>query len=600
LIRSRKADIRNAVISNIKNKPKLFHSYTRNVLKTKVTKPMVRCPNGEVSQDESVSANQFALEFQSVFVSDNSIDQPISVTTFSCSDESILDFEISDVEVRSKLRNLKPWSSPGLDGVNNLVLKNCEPAITPFLTYLYNLSLKTRCLPVQWKTASVVPIYKKGDRTEALNYRPVSLTSSPCKIMESLLVDKLRPLLDGLDITLPTQHGFMKGRSCFTNLLSVYHKWISELDDGNSIDVVYLDFEKCFDKISHSKLIYKLDRIGLPGIFIQWVKEFLSGRTSVVRVGDSFSNHFQITSGVPQGSVLGPFLFLLYASDLNSSLECNMLQFADDTKLFAESRLHTLLQSDLDNISKWCKEWSLSLSVQKCHVLQLGSGGQPNNYLITGVSLEHVKSEKDLGIHLQYDMKSGEHCKIVAGKATRVLNIIKRAFGPLSRREFQILYKTYVRPHLEYCSVIWWPHYSKDMALLEKVQRSATKQVIGLKQIPYEERLRTLDLSSLHYRYLRSALVETFKLIKGFYNLDYHHFFSLARDQSNRYPLRGHSYKLLKLRSCKLNCAYYFFTNRVINYWNSLPCETVECDTVSAFKEAIDLFYGERRFLLSI
>jgi ribonucleases P/MRP protein subunit RPP40 len=243
---------------------------------------------------------------------------------------------------------------------------------------------------------------------------------------------------------------------------------------------------------------------------------------------------------------MGRFLFSLFASDMGENVSSPLLQFADDTKVYNLSSHQRTIQKDLDCLSLWCDKWSLAMNAEKCHAMHLGYHNPLHQYTINQTIVQPVTTEKDLGVTVSNTLKWGDHCKTVSGKASRMLAMIRRSFGQLQSKEFLVLYKTYVRPQMEFCSTVWWPHYSKDINLLEKVQRRATKYVVGLSHLPYEERLKSLDLPSLAYRYLRGSLIETFKLLNGYYKVNYKNFFTLYRDAETVRQLRGHKMKIKK------------------------------------------------------
>ena len=372
----------------------------------------------------------------------------------------------------------------------------------------------------------------------------------------------------------PYQHGFTKGKSCLTNLLTALNDWTSSLDNGFGTDVIYLDFQKAFDTVPHYRLIKKLDAYGIKSTLLLWIKDFLNGHLQQVVLNGLASRTFTVSSGVSQGLVLGPLLFLLYVNDIPEQIECNISMFADDTKIYtavkdiADSQR---LQADLDSLAQWAKDWSLRFNVKKCKHMSIGPQSAINSYTITDAnvvthSLSTTDCEKDLGVWISSTLHPSVQCQKSYAKAIQSLATIKRTFKYITKESFNILYKTYIQPHIEYCVQAWTPYYAKDIDLLEKVQHRATKLLPQLANLPYQQRIQRLKMYSLYCRRQRGDLIETFKILKRYLDINHSIFFTLSPIDFTR----GHDYKLFKPRS-KLLVRSKFFTNRVIDLWNSLP-----------------------------
>jgi len=366
------------------------------------------------------------------------------------------------------------------------------------------------------------------------------------------------------------------------------------IDHGYPIDVIYLDFQKAFDKVPHKRLKMKIDALGITGEVLNWIENWLKDREQRVVLLGSNSKWTRVKSGVPQGSVLGPLLFLIYINDIDDSVCSNLLKFADDTKVF--SVVHTKndidrLQKDLLNLGNWSQDWLMLFNVDKCKVMHLGINNNKANYELNGKTLEEVIEERDLGVIIQNDLKCTKQCLKVVSTANKVLGMIKRSFSIRDKDVILQLYKTLVRPHLEYSVQAWRPHLRKDIDLLEGVQRRATKLIFDLKDKCYEDRLRCLNLTTLETRRLRGDLIEVFKIFKGFDNVDPSTFFELSTA-----PTRGHYLKLVK-PTCKLDVRKLSFSHRVIEIWNSLDDTIVACDSINSFKNRIDTFLYGRGFI---
>jgi len=554
----------------------------------KVKVGQIRKVNGELTASDVESAQALGRYFSEVFIREGEYKPEYSEDVNV--EAGFGQINIDRNTVMKKLQKLQMDKAQGPDDIHPAVLRNCAEIISKPLTMIYEKSLQEGKLPDDWKVATVIPIYKKGSKNDAGNYRPVSLTSVPCKVLESVMKDAMVDYLETTGFYNDCQHGFVKGKSTLTNLLETLESWTRILDEGLGIDVIYLDYRKAFDTVPHKRLIDKLRGSGINGSLLRWIDQFLLDRKMRVQVNGSLSDWFKVFSGVPQGSVLGPLLFLVYVQDLPQWVTNSIMMFADDTKLWA--RISTLedgqsLQRDLQQLAEWSKKWLLAFNPAKCKVMHIGHEVKTSYTMTDGDSiktLDTTTEEKDLGILVTRDLKSQEQCIQSAKKAQSVLGMVKRHFKELDKEDFLIIYNTYIRPHLEYCVQAWSPHLVKDKVCLERIQRRATKMVKEVKKLKYEDRLRKLGIYSLERRRLRGDLIEVYKVLSGKEKVNKDKFFTLAQDN---HGLRGHNQRLFKPR-CRTTVRKQFFTNRIINQWNSLPQEVINATTVNIFKNRLD------------
>ena len=475
--------------------------------------------------------------FSSVFVREGSDEVPRMEVN---SDDSLQPPEpmpavdIDTEDVLKRLTCLKDNKSPGPDGLHPKFLIMAANALAEPLAMLFRKSIATGKLPLDWKSALVSPIFKKGSKVDPGNYRPVSLTCIPCKILESIIRDHMLQYLEGRDVLSLYQHGFINGRSCLSNLLVTLENWTAALEEGYGLDIFYLDYQKAFDTVPHKRLLAKLEWYGTDIQVLNWIQNFLMNRRMNVVVNGSRSGWADVYSGVPQGSILGPVLFILYVNDLPKKVRCGIQMFADDTKLWTTVQKvddQAKLQNDLDSLEDWSKTWLLKFNSSKCKVMHVGHSVQ-TEYCMSNNGKEYTVTEtdkeRDLGVHITKDLKWSTQCSKAASKAMQALGLIKRNFSQLDKHSFLVMYNTYVRPHLEYCAQAWNPYLKKDITCLEKVQRRATKLVKEVKHLKYEDRLRALQLFSLKYRRLRGTLIETYKILTGKLKIESDQFFKLS------------------------------------------------------------------------
>ena len=289
-------------------------------------------------------------------------------------------------------------------------------------------------------------------------------------------------------------------------------------------------------------------------------------------------------SGVPQGSVLGPILFLININDLECDISRKVLKFADDTKVFRKVTNDTDKQSLQDDLDKLVK-WQMLLNFGKCKCIHIGHGNVDEEYKMGDAVLDRTTQEKNLGVTFSTDLKVSEQCGIAASKENQICGLIRRTIMYKEKQLIVPLYKAVVRPHLEYCIQAWRPYRKKDTDKLERIQRRATKLIPELRDISYESRLLQCGLTTLETRTLRGDQIEIFKIVNGYEDVDRYMFFKLKEGSRTR----GHKAALVK-EQCRLDMRKYSFSQRVINDWNKLPNDCVNASSVNMFKNRIDIY----------
>lgn len=388
------------------------------------------------------------------------------------------------------------------------------------------------------------------------------------------------------------QYGFISGRSTTTQLLTYLDKCITKIVDGGVVDSIYLDFSKAFDTVPHRRLLGKLEAYGIEGDLLNWIKSFLCDRTQEVVVNGCKSEASPVLSGIPQGTVLGPVLFVVYINDLLDNISSDGLMFADDTKIFR--RITTYedaieLQSDINKLEEWSNTWQLNFNPDKCHVLTMGKFHNirhAHRYAVYGDEIEHVFEENDLGIVIDSELKFEEHIAKKVRIANGIVGQIRRSFSYLDCDTFRRIFIAFVRPHLEYGQSTWSPYLTRNIKAIENVQMRATKLVDGLGKLEYSERLRRLNLPSLAFRRNRGDMIEMYK---HFHTYDQS---TLATAFNPR--TRSHRFKhnlqlhVPPTRDGKHGIQTNFFYQRASKIWNELPKSVVNADNLNSFKNNLD------------
>ena len=360
------------------------------------------------------------------------------------------------------------------------VLKELRNEITTVLTFIFNQSLTTGVVPADWRTANIFALHKKGPKDLPENYRPISLTSICSKLIEHIVYSSICKFLEDNDILTPRQHGFRPGHSCETQLILAIDDWSRALDLGLRTDVAIFDFSKAFDSVSHRRLLAKIESYGIRGTTLSWIKSFLSDRLQRVVINGSQSPWSPVISGVPQGTVLGPLLFLLYINDITAGIRSDIRLFADDCILYRTIHSSSdvdILQDDINKLLLWSRTWQMSFNSKKCHILSISrKRNKPVlDYRLGQDNLAVVSSYPYLGVTVSSDLRWHLHINGVCSKATRTLNFVRRNIYRCPPESKALAYTSLVRPHLEYAAAAWDPHTKRDIAELEKVQRRAAR-----------------------------------------------------------------------------------------------------------------------------
>ena len=584
---------------DLKANSKLFHKYVRS---KKVGNPSVGPlkVGNDFTSDCFEMAEVLAGGFASVY-SVRSILKPVHRR--EAHGGGIESVPISIESVKTVFRSLDVNSSMGPDGIHPCILKYCSNLVVP-LFMIFAKSLDDGVVPSQWKFSEIVPLFKKGSRSDPLNYRPISLTSVCCKSLERIVASSLMSFLETNLLLSPDQFGFRSGRSVEDQLLLVYNDISAWLDSGFSADVVLFDFSKAFDVVSHGVLMDKLSLLGVSGRLLKWIGGFLIGRRMCVSVSGARSSARPVMSGVPQGSVLGPLLFIVFVNHLPSFLKNQSKMFADDMKIYLKVRRgsgnqvaedRSSCQHDIDELHREAVSWGLDFNVRKCVTMRFRRGvddlGSLAAYSVNDSDLAVVESTSDLGVLVDSSLKFHAHVRQIVAKAWGLANNLLRSTLCRSKEFMCNLYVAHIRPLLDFSSAVWNTGYLGDSRLLESVQRRWTKHIDGMGDMSYGDRIICLNLYSVKGRLLRADLIKYFKIFNNLSVISPSDLFVLSPTTHTR----GHRFKILKPH-VSLESRRRFFSVRCVDLWNSLPDQLVGCGSVDAFKSGLHDVLGCRLF----
>ena len=572
---------------NIKKSSRPIFKYLRSKLSMRKNVNSVKKSDNSYTCTPEETANEFVNFFHTVFQ-----DESYGPLPKECYNLDAVNYHtellIMPEQVGKFLYEIDITKSFGPDNVHPKLLRYLAPN-TDFvlaLTKLFQACVENECIPLDWKMAHIVPIHKKGPLNEKGNYRPISLTSVICKMYEKLLRDHI---LNQIELKIcPEQHGFVPGKSCLSNLLETFQDVIDciENDDSDSADVLYFDFQKAFDQVSHHKLIIKMENLGIDQKSVNIVKDFLSGRKMKVKVGDAFSLCKDVISGIIQGSVIGPLLFIIFVNDLPNSIYSLCKLFADDLKLIVCPSNYSVSSFDVSNLAYWQNIWCMHFNIDKCKVLHIGKQNPMLEYSLNDEVIDSVETQKDLGVLFNSKFNFTDHIKSCVAKAKSCTAWLFRNF--ISREQDTIihLYKSMIRPHLEYCPQVWSPlskhgNWSLIMSL-ESVQRWVTSSIEGMDNMTYRERLEKLNLTTLHERRMRGDLIEVFKSLNGFSST-----VGNVIKQSDR---TGNLLVNERMKRSSRTLENEFFGSRVVKYWNKLPTSVKFSGSVNDFKNNLGTF----------
>lgn len=572
---------------------KKFYNFINKKLKVKSSIPSL-IKNDITASSDLEKASLLNSAFHEVFTKDDG--------KFSChtriTKHLMPDFSISAEDINSAIASMKDKITRTPEGIPAYFVKRTASTLLEPLLYLFNRCLIYAFVPQQWKIGVIVPVFKKGDRSNCKNYRPISLTSTFSRIFEIIICQKITAYLLDHSLLSESQFGFLPGRSSCQQMLICIHEWLISVCGGLQMNVVYTDIAKAFDTVSHKKLIIVLLSYGINPCITSWLSSFLNHRKQCVSIGSTLSSFLPVSSGIPQGSVIGPLLFLIYFDSIASSVtpsygQRGLMLFADDAKLYDNDS--STLQLSLNNFTSWLDNYQLKIAPNKCFSLNLSSpylSLTPSSFLINNQPIGNKPLIKDLGIFISCDLRWSDHVSYICRNASFSSYQIIKCFKTKNINILIKLYKTYVRPKLEYNSSVWSPYLLKDKKKIESIQKHFTKYAFNRCNISfdsYSDRLSKINLKTLEHRRLICDMIMLFKITNNLSFIkfsDYFYFFNSS------YNLRRNSLQIKHKHDYKIKYQdslwYNSFFNRIVKVWNALPDYVVTSKSLETFKRHIN------------
>lgn len=497
--------------NEVKSCPKRFFNYAKTRLNSSIF-PSKMSLDGKVGENSEQICNLFATFFQETYSKFSDADRDFEY--FTHFPDLTSDIGVNQILLRDIMTGLKDLDAnkgSGPDGIPPRFLKNLATEFAAPLFWLFNKSLETGMFPNEWKKSFLIPIYKSGKKSDVRNYRGIAIISCIPKLFESIINKSVFNQIKHRITN--AQHGFFKGRSTTTNLLEFVNYTLAAMDKGNYVESLYTDFSKAFDKLDIPMLIFKLDRLGIELRLLKWIESYLTNRKQIVKFEGKKSHPINVSSGVPQGSHLGPLLFILFVNDISYILKhLKILIYADDMKLFMEITNEKDVDTYLREIcifDQWCNKSLLQLNVKKCNLITFSRKHSIPPITVSLGNQVVVKCDRirDLGVILDSKLAFTDHYNAIIHKATNMLGFIKR-FGYNFKDPYTIktLYIAYVRSVLEYCSIVWSPYMITHEERIESIQKQFLLYALrnlGWTTFPlpsYKARCLLIDIQTLKER----------------------------------------------------------------------------------------------------
>ena len=607
LIKSAKEQYYKAAIDDHQNSKDIWR-YIKEVGKTSNHQtPNTLTVNGESADDDEGIANMFNdyfINLSKALLSDDkdytrTLDILKSFTETKLNSSNIFSIKpIDETSVFTMLTKLNVNKSSGVDCLGPRLLKLTAPVISKCVAYMINQSVTSGFFPDELKIAKVTPIYKKGDRSDPGNYRPISILPTISKIYERHVASQIHEYLSTFNLLHIEQSGFRQFHSCQTALTKLIDTWLKEMDDGNITGVSYLDFRKAFDLVNHNILIDKLKCYNFDSSAIKWISSYLHCRLQSVYLGHTQSSRSTITCGVPQGSVLGPLLFLIYINDLPLHVKHSQLSlFADDATLYnSAASLESIkrpIASDIDNVNNWCRENGMIINENKSKCMVIGTSQKiarlPSRTLsidVNGTALDDVDIEKLLGVHIDPHLNFNKHVDYVCRSITSKIALLKRIkhFLPLNYRI--LYYNAYILPCIDYCLTIWGNTAKTNLERIHKLQKCAARVILDAPpDCPSLPLFHELVWLNVFERVEFNKAVLCYKIIHGMCPEYLSEMFTFQTCSS--YGLRSSAHQKICIPKHKNELFKRTFQYSGAVIWNNIPLSIRSASTLQTFKNKL-------------
>lgn len=501
---------------------------------------------------------------------------------------------VDELELQEVTRSLKNSYSKGHDDLSINTIKNCCTQLSEPLCKIFNKSIQDGIVPDDLKIAKIIPIYKSDNRKTVSNYRPISVLPALSKILERLVYNRLLDFIDKNHILSDSQYGFRKRISTSMALIDLVDNISSSIAKNEYALGIFLDLAKAFDTVNHDILLEKLHRYGIRGIPYNWFKNYLSNRHQYVYLNNTKSDQLPITCGVPQGSILGPLLFLLYINDLNTiSNQLTIVMFADDTNIFINGKnllkLTEIANNELDKINNWFSANLLSLNIKKTNYILFGN--KKLNDIPLAINKEiitRVYETKFLGILIQSTLKWDSHICLLKNKISKSIGIINKAKNILGTAHLKILYHSLIEPYLNYCSIVWGnPEKTTALETLHKLQKRAIRLILYAEYRAHTKPLFSkLNILNIYDIIRTQILTFVYKSYNSLLPIKYSNYFTRP-NEIHHYATRSAKnfslYRITAQKSCRINT----LASRGPKYWNLLPIIVKTASPLSSFKSKL-------------
>ena len=535
-------------------------------------------------------------QFKSVFSSPSPLFS--SNTNFSVPEikQPLSELSFTTNDIIKAINELKQSSACPKNGIPAYIFKKCKNALALPLKLFWEKSFNAGIIPSDYKLQQIIPLHKKGAKTDAANYRPVSLTSHVIKIFERVLRTKLCEYLEVNGIIKSNQHGFRKNRSCLTQLLSHTNYILELLSKETEVDTIYVDYAKAFDKVDHVILMKKLMLYGIGDKYHTWISNFLQDRKQRVFSNNCYSYETPVISGVPQGSVLGPLLFVLFINDMPEIIQSSILQtFADDTKLahpISSIADKFSLQKDLNAVIKWSAENNMQLNDKKfeliCHrpKTSVPDSIPGFTYAATNnIKIEPTSVVRDLGVLVDTQLSWDSHISHIVNQGRKMSFWILNAFKTRNKETMLLLFNSLIRSRLEYCCELWDRYNIKTISQIEQIQKKFTSKIDGAKDINYWDRLKVFNIFSLQRRRERQRIILIWKIRNGFVPNEIELEFQINIRTSKEIAVVK---PMPRIRGKMLSIYEESFSIRSAKLWNKVPSIVQNEASLISFKIKLD------------